>query len=54
MVGQLQIITQMISKNMRLNTPEKLENLMKILLGKKKKKKKKLSTAHPSPSVVTL
>ena len=54
MVGQLQTITQMISKNMRLNTPEKLEKFNENFIRKKKKKKKKLSTAHPSPSVVTL
>jgi len=40
MVGQSQTFTQMISKNMRLNTPEKLENLMKILLGKRRKRKR--------------
>ena len=34
MVRQSQTFTQMISENMRLNTPEKLENLMKTLLGK--------------------
>jgi len=45
----------MISKNMRLNTPEKLEKFNEnFYLEKEEKEKKKLSTAHPSPSVVTL